>query len=84
MLMPHPTILRGLVERYAELSEDPGRAGALEDISYTLCVSTGTRTVEDALAVAESYLDEVRADGTPAGQPLAGDAADPGTVILTA
>ncbi|WP_307123531.1 DUF5133 domain-containing protein [Streptomyces sp. B1I3] len=82
--MPHPTILRGLVERYAALSESSESAGGLEDISYTLCVSTGTRNIEDALAVAERYLDEALAGEGLKGGVLTGETTDPGAVTLTA
>ncbi|MEU1126962.1 DUF5133 domain-containing protein [Streptomyces sp. NPDC005899] len=83
--MPHPTILRGLVERYEALSGTSGSAGAaLEDISYTLCVSTGTRNVEDALAVAGRYLDETLVGETVEGGALAGEVTDAEAVTLTA
>jgi hypothetical protein len=60
--MAHPAILRNLVERYEELQA--GRTGQdsletrrrLEDVTYTLCVSTGTRTIEAALRAAEEQL----------------------------
>ncbi|MFF2523266.1 DUF5133 domain-containing protein [Streptomyces liangshanensis] len=62
--MAHPAMLRNLVERYEELQV--ARTGQdtletrrrLEDVTYTLCVSTGTRTIEDALRVAEEQLAE--------------------------
>ncbi|MFB6774305.1 MULTISPECIES: DUF5133 domain-containing protein [unclassified Streptomyces] len=62
MLMPHPAVLRALVERYeaATASEpvDPtGRPGpATRDLEYTLCVSTGTRDVRAALETARRLL----------------------------
>ncbi|MFD6419932.1 DUF5133 domain-containing protein [Streptomyces sp. NPDC060194] len=60
MLMAHPTVLRNLVDRYESLRAAPklDRAGRrrLEDTVYTLCVSTGTRDVEAALAQARSVL----------------------------
>ncbi|MEN2416794.1 DUF5133 domain-containing protein [Streptomyces rimosus] len=62
MLMAHPAVLRDLVERYetarahhAEQGTDASRR-RLEDVTYTLCVSTGTRRPEDALAVARQQL----------------------------
>ncbi|WP_406840502.1 DUF5133 domain-containing protein [Streptomyces sp. AHU1] len=58
MLMPLPATLRRLVKEYETLlaeQEDPsGRR--LRDLAYTLCVSTGTREIADALVVARSYL----------------------------
>ncbi|MFI9029504.1 DUF5133 domain-containing protein [Streptomyces sp. NPDC053560] len=62
MLLPSPETLRNLVARYEELQVLHSEQGSyeaarrLEDITYTLCVSTGTRTPEDALAVAERHL----------------------------
>ncbi|MYV55000.1 DUF5133 domain-containing protein, partial [Streptomyces sp. SID3212] len=62
MLMAHPAILRNLVERYEELQvagtakDSLENRRRLEDVTYTLCVSTGTRTIEDALRVAEEQL----------------------------
>lgn len=49
MLMAHPAVLRDLVEQYEALSalhaEDgsPESRQRLNDVAYTLCVSTGTR-----------------------------------------
>ncbi|MEU3186783.1 DUF5133 domain-containing protein [Streptomyces sp. NPDC006923] len=62
MLMAHPAILRNLVQQYEALQVLHAETNSfetrrrLEDITYTLCVSTGTRVVEDALAVAERQL----------------------------
>ncbi|MFI5756270.1 DUF5133 domain-containing protein [Streptomyces sp. NPDC051569] len=62
MLMAHPAILRNLVQRYEALQvrhaeEDSFETlRGLEDVTYTLCVSTGTRTVEAALTVAERHV----------------------------
>jgi hypothetical protein len=62
MLMPHPAVLRRLVEEYeAALSEEaqagPGRVGPrTQDLAYTLCVSTGTRDVRHALEEARRML----------------------------
>lgn len=62
MLMPHPATLQRLIDRYEELlaldvagaatSEDRRR---LEDTTYTLCVSTGTRDIGDALRTARRH-----------------------------
>lgn len=66
MLKAHPETLATLVgdyERLAALAEECG--GDLyrrrDDAAYTLCVSTGTRDIDSALAVAR---DEIP---TPAG-----------------
>ncbi|MFF4901788.1 DUF5133 domain-containing protein [Streptomyces sp. NPDC001068] len=64
MLMPHPATLRGLLTEYETLlavdalvdDSVPGRR--LEDLAYTLCVSTGTREIAQALQVARDYLDQ--------------------------
>ncbi|MFF0290783.1 DUF5133 domain-containing protein [Streptomyces sp. NPDC005262] len=62
MLLAHPAILRNLVEQYETLKVLHAEQGSsetrrrLEDITYTLCVSTGTRTPGAAVTVAEQQL----------------------------
>ncbi|WP_330468838.1 DUF5133 domain-containing protein [Streptomyces longwoodensis] len=64
MLMPHPAVLRRLVDEYQALTKTAGVAGAEpatrstreQDLAYTLCVSTGTRDVVDALETARRWL----------------------------
>ncbi|MET8458816.1 DUF5133 domain-containing protein [Streptomyces parvulus] len=62
MLMPHPAVLRALVDRYeaATASEPRDAAGGpgpeARDLEYTLCVSTGTRDVRAALETARRLL----------------------------
>ncbi|MCQ4041080.1 DUF5133 domain-containing protein [Streptantibioticus rubrisoli] len=65
MLKPHPLVLRALLERYESLAAAVGAAAEsvearreLEDVTYTLCVSTGTRDVEAAVAAARTMLEE--------------------------
>ncbi|MCA1221648.1 DUF5133 domain-containing protein [Streptomyces sp. 8L] len=71
MLMAHPTTLRHLVRSYEKARAAHARAGTkesgrrLEDAMYTLCVSTGTRTAEDALTAAGRQL--AAAEGAAAG-----------------
>ncbi|MFD5016024.1 DUF5133 domain-containing protein [Streptomyces chartreusis] len=68
MLIPHPAILRRLVEEYEALIAhkgdvpDAGRRRELrvQDLAYTLCVSTGTREVGQALARARDMLAAAR------------------------
>ncbi|WP_335976233.1 MULTISPECIES: DUF5133 domain-containing protein [Streptomycetaceae] len=78
MLMAHPTVLRNLVERYETLRAvvDEGRADGsdraegvdplvrqqLQDTTYTLCVSTGTREIGAALAAARRHIDTIAVD----------------------
>ncbi|MEU9292222.1 DUF5133 domain-containing protein [Streptomyces sp. NPDC048266] len=65
MLMAHPTVLRDLVERYETLlrAEDGSdRARRLEDVTYTLCVTTGTRDIDAALAAARRQLSRTSAE----------------------
>ncbi|MFH8801850.1 DUF5133 domain-containing protein [Streptomyces sp. NPDC017936] len=58
MLMPHPAVLRRLVDEYETVTA----TGAVEanaraqDLAYTLCVSTGTRDVTLALEAAHRWL----------------------------
>lgn len=62
MLKPHPTVLRRLVDAYESLASAATVCGPdtpdrrLEDVAYTLCVSTGTRDVDDALRTAHRWL----------------------------
>ncbi|MEU1072855.1 MULTISPECIES: DUF5133 domain-containing protein [unclassified Streptomyces] len=69
MLMAHPAVLKDLVERYEtlrtlyaqEASAEVGRR--IEDVTYTLCVSTGTRDIEAALAAAHRRMSGARTEG---------------------
>lgn len=63
MLMAHPLVLRDLVAQYEALevlnASEAASASArrrMEDIVYTLCVSTGTRDVDAALVAARRRL----------------------------
>ncbi|WP_317447248.1 DUF5133 domain-containing protein [Streptomyces collinus] len=62
MLMPLPATLRRLVKEYETLLAEETLSGetapspGLQDLAYTLCVSTGTREVTQALEVASAYL----------------------------
>ncbi|MFD5761933.1 DUF5133 domain-containing protein [Streptomyces mirabilis] len=66
MLMAHPAVLRNLVEQYVTLrtlhAEDGGTEvrRRLDDVAYTLCVSTGTRDVDAALVAARHRLPGAR------------------------
>ncbi|MGW5657633.1 DUF5133 domain-containing protein [Streptomyces humi] len=74
MLMPHPATLRRLVKEYETLlatealADDVSVDTRLQDLTYTLCVSTGTREISQALRVAHDYLDSAvdSADGAGA------------------
>ncbi|MDG9687601.1 DUF5133 domain-containing protein [Streptomyces sp. DH18] len=61
MLMAHPAVLEELLRRYDDLKAERGKdAGEmirrLEDVSYTLCVTTGTRDIASALVAAREQL----------------------------
>ncbi|MGW7047332.1 DUF5133 domain-containing protein [Streptomyces avermitilis] len=62
MLMAHPAVLRNLVEQYETLRALHAENGStevrqrLDDVAYTLCVSTGTKDVDAALAAARRRL----------------------------
>nr|WP_324604340.1 DUF5133 domain-containing protein [Streptomyces sp. NRRL F-5126] len=70
--MAHPTMLRHLVAQYETARAEHARhstrqtARRLDDATYTLCVSTGTRSAADALAVAARRL-AAAGGGTGAG-----------------
>jgi hypothetical protein len=65
MLMAHPVVLRNLVEQYEALKTLHAEAGdsraraRMEDVVYTLCVSTGTRDPDTALAAARQRLADI-------------------------
>ncbi|WP_409240090.1 DUF5133 domain-containing protein [Streptomyces sp. PA5.6] len=67
MLQAHPSVLADLVERYESLhaktgsaAVDPALRQQLDDVTYTLCVITGTRSLEQALASARRRARKVR------------------------
>jgi hypothetical protein len=66
MLMAHPAVLKDLVEQYEALralyAENGGEEARrrLDDVSYTLCVSTGTRDVDSALVAARHRIPGTR------------------------
>ncbi|MDR6978902.1 hypothetical protein J2X68_005636 [Streptomyces sp. 3330] len=63
MLMPHPAVLRRLVDEYEALTRSgspeaqPQEQAQARDLAYTLCVSTGTRDVRHALETAHQWLE---------------------------
>ncbi|MFI0961200.1 DUF5133 domain-containing protein [Streptomyces sp. NPDC021080] len=75
MLVPDPKVVRRLLTRYAALKiayaekETLETARSLEDVTYTLCVMTGTTTVRDAVVAADALLvaAEKRRDARQAG-----------------
>ncbi|WP_299531716.1 DUF5133 domain-containing protein [uncultured Streptomyces sp.] len=73
MLVPSPERIRTLLTRYNEVQLRHSQSSTyelqrqLEDVTYTLCVSTATRTVQDALLAADAILRRATlADGQPA------------------
>ncbi|MFI6206308.1 DUF5133 domain-containing protein [Streptomyces sp. NPDC051041] len=67
MLMAHPAVLRDLIEQYEALAAleaseaDSARVRQrMEDVAYTLCVSTGTRDIDTALIAARHQLPGAR------------------------
>ncbi|MFD4589271.1 DUF5133 domain-containing protein [Streptomyces rubiginosohelvolus] len=68
MLTPSPDAMRTLLARYNDLQlrhsqdSDYELQRSLEDVTYTLCVSTGTRTVHDALLAADTVLRQAAAE----------------------
>ncbi|MEU9592123.1 DUF5133 domain-containing protein [Streptomyces sp. NPDC048219] len=67
MLLPAEKDLRAVLARFAEARfrhdlEPTGRSSReLEDTSYTLCVMTGTQSVDEALSAADALLEQLRA-----------------------
>ncbi|MER7659951.1 MULTISPECIES: DUF5133 domain-containing protein [unclassified Streptomyces] len=66
MLMAHPAVLQNLIEQYETLKVLHAEAGGpevrrrMDDVAYTLCVSTGTRDVDAALIAARHRLPGAR------------------------
>lgn len=66
MLMAHPAVLRNLVDQYDTLrilraeNGDAGVRRRMDDIAYTLCVTTGTRDIDAALIAARHQLPGAR------------------------
>jgi hypothetical protein len=82
MIWAHPTTLQTLVDRYEQLRQresdgqpDPQLQAKLRDTAYTLCVTTGTRQVGLALAVARDRIARSRAEVLAAARPEEGELA---------
>ncbi|GAA2769676.1 hypothetical protein GCM10019017_07540 [Streptomyces showdoensis] len=66
VLMAHPAVLRELIEQYETLMMLKAENGGeevrrrMDDLAYTLCVSTGTRDVDAALIAARHRLPGAR------------------------
>ncbi|MFF2364577.1 DUF5133 domain-containing protein [Streptomyces sp. NPDC058122] len=67
MLMAHPAVLTRLIEQYetlrilrAEEGSSPEVRRRMDDVAYTLCVSTGTRDIDTALIAARHQLPGAR------------------------
>ncbi|MFJ8061344.1 DUF5133 domain-containing protein [Streptomyces sp. NPDC096142] len=66
MLMAHPAVLKDLVEQYETLRAlhaehgNPTARRRMDDVAYTLCVSTGTKDVDAALVAARHQLPGAR------------------------
>ncbi|MGW7080428.1 DUF5133 domain-containing protein [Streptomyces sp. NPDC054866] len=69
MLMANPVVLKNLLEQYETLSALNAEKGSkearqrMEDVAYTLCVSTGTRDITAALVAARHQLSATRTEG---------------------
>ncbi|MGW5369742.1 DUF5133 domain-containing protein [Streptomyces sp. NPDC004009] len=68
MLLPAEKELRSVLARFAEARfrhdlRPTGRSSReLEDTSYTLCVMTGTQSIDEALAAADVLLAQLSAN----------------------
>lgn len=74
MITPRPQVLRAQLSRYAEAcarmleADTSENRRVLQDTSYTLCVTTGTDEIKEALAAADRLLSAEQskaADGVP-------------------
>ncbi|MFE7358602.1 DUF5133 domain-containing protein [Streptomyces sp. NPDC057543] len=77
--MAHPAILWNLLEEYETLLARETESGTaqirreLDDVTYTLCVSTGTLTIAAALTAAQEQLATALADPPTTGGTAAGN-----------
>ncbi|MGX1564673.1 DUF5133 domain-containing protein [Streptomyces sp. NPDC055506] len=68
MLLAHPVVLKNLIEQYETLRVLHAENGTgearrrMEDVAYTLCVSTGTRDIDAALVAARHRLPGARTE----------------------
>ncbi|MFD8222932.1 DUF5133 domain-containing protein [Streptomyces massasporeus] len=68
MLLAHPVVLKNLIEQYETLrvlhaeNGTPEARRRMEDVAYTLCVSTGTRDIDAALVAARHRLPGARTE----------------------
>ncbi|WP_089228922.1 DUF5133 domain-containing protein [Actinacidiphila glaucinigra] len=64
MLMAHPAVLNDLIDRYQTLRllnpKAPEVRRRLDDVSYTLCLATGTSDIDAALLAARLHLPGAR------------------------
>lgn len=67
MLMAHPALLPRLIEQYktlrllnADAAGDEQVRQRMDDVAYTLCIATGTKDVDAALAAARHRLPGAR------------------------
>ncbi|PAM97089.1 DUF5133 domain-containing protein [Streptomyces sp. Alain-F2R5] len=68
MLLAHPVVLKNLIEQYEALRALHAEDGTeearrrMDDVAYTLCVSTGTRDIDTALVAARHQLPGARTE----------------------
>lgn len=68
MLLPAEKELRAVLARFADarfrhdLQPTGHSSRELQDTSYTLCLITGTQSVDEALIAADALLEQMRAD----------------------
>ncbi|MEU0053746.1 DUF5133 domain-containing protein [Streptomyces sp. NPDC006184] len=68
MLMAHPAVLTNLIEQYETLRILHAEEGSpevrrrMDDVAYTLCVSTGTRDIDAAVVAARHRLPGARTE----------------------
>jgi hypothetical protein len=68
MLMAHPAVLRNVVRQYETLQAlnayrgNPEVRQRMDDVAYSLCISTGTRDVDTALVAARHRLPGARVE----------------------
>jgi hypothetical protein len=81
VVVPDPAVLRQTVDHYLALAAhgDPAVAVSLRNAAYTLCVLTGTRTVEDAMSAVHVLCPGSLTSAPPRSQTSMAPAAESGS-----
>ncbi|MEV0911455.1 DUF5133 domain-containing protein [Streptomyces hokutonensis] len=81
-MVPDPAVLRQALDHYLALAADgdPAVAVTAQNAAYTLCVLTGTRTVEEAMSAVRVLCPESMTPGPSRPRTLIVPTAESGSV----